>query len=611
MGGNTKSSRIEKPGLSEFVLVPDFISLTGSTVYGKHEPNDIDITIRLPQGVFDEIYQHNRDLFDALLLKLQRDFGSERIHLIPSAVGPNWMHVPLYDLILRPKRALKKTDVGEPEFAKKNYSELRAASPEIEKQALETEKEDRVIPFRFFYPAKTALSAVMYLKGKPNFNSVIEWIEKENLYGKVIAQKKYDGVSVILFKYGEKIEFYSEDGKQVDNSKFGGIIKQLNCVESIICVGEFELWKDGKHLNRETVAGYLHQKSDEHSPGVYNIHSLLYINGEDIHLEHESTRLSKLYETFSKIQSTIGIPLPGINIVPSFVLTDRDKTVKILKRLVSAPASEGAMLKKDQRYIFGYSNGLLKFKKYETLKAIVWKVNQTRVPTVFTYQIAVLPEKYKVKKEDLVLKKYLSIGRTYPTNAKCSPGDIISILFHSFNLYRDDEGFYSANAYEPKFYERNEVESQPDSLNDIVEKAKLSGLLVQKFIEDLASYDPSTVNDDILRDDFRLLIAWIVNGIRKYPRDLVVQKLKEVTKEILKRGCARLHPEKCPEEVRRVVKEVVKSAVVPVIRLSEREVHLAKSGITKLLVCGRKREKGYYRINDGSLIYLGDEYESG
>lgn len=78
--------------MTEFIYVPDFICLTGSTVYHKpdREPNDIDIVVRWsePSSVISERLENIIP-------------GCEPIW---EARGPNWDHIPLYDLVVVPAK---------------------------------------------------------------------------------------------------------------------------------------------------------------------------------------------------------------------------------------------------------------------------------------------------------------------------------------------------------------------------------------------------------------------------------------------------------------------------------------------------------------------------
>lgn len=112
--------QIPEGDFPEFVWIPDFISDTGSEIYGKHEPNDQDVVIRADS------------VDDALAVKLKRIYqaNGKIPHLIPSTLGATWSYVSRYDLVLRPKKEFKVTEVEEPDFQDKFYKQLEKKSKE-------------------------------------------------------------------------------------------------------------------------------------------------------------------------------------------------------------------------------------------------------------------------------------------------------------------------------------------------------------------------------------------------------------------------------------------------------------------------------------------------
>ena len=542
------NQQVDIKNLQDFVLIPEFISVTGSTIYGKHEPNDTDIVIRFPKELFDKLVEHFPEFFEQLTLKLERAFN-KKVHLIPCSTGPDWDYIPLYDLKHVPREKTEIQKIKEDDYKKVAYNqELRIENKDLEKQAKESKEKDSINLNTFFFPEKTNLSAVMVEnKEIPNLDDLFK---EENYY---FAQKKYDGNRVIIYYHkdnDENTRFISEDGTVLSRNKFTETVEELKKlnIESAIFDSELEIWNSGKKLNREDVAGYLHSKESKDQSGtVFNIFDILYYNGNDIHKEKLSQRLDIL-NNIKFNQSTIDIPNEKLhlNLSPTFKIT-KDNYKQELKKLVFAQASEGAMIKKDTKYYFGYSNNWVKIKKYETLRVIVLKIHQTKVPTVFNYDIGVAIDNPDLYDKDSIVeidgKKYLQVGKTYNTAVTCKVGDIISIKFHTFNLYKNKKGKIYANVYEPVFEELHKEEATPDHINNVIKKAETSGLLVQKFIEDLYSYNPEKVENKVLLDDYRILLAWYSTGIKKYSKKLIEQKIEEVIKEITKRGIAKLSPE--------------------------------------------------------------------
>lgn len=572
-------------------------------MYGKHIPNDVDIVIRIPQGVFDEVFNHNRDILDGLILKLERIFN-KKIHLVPSSVGANWSNVSLYDLVLKPKDKLQISEINENDFQSHHYfQELRASSPEIQKQAEESKKEDRIKMFRFFFPEKVSLEAIeAYRVGEMyNVDQVIDYYTKLGCKNKIdfqpfVAQKKYDGNRAIIFKDKDNVKIFSDDGREANYDRLPGLINELKNIKqpsNFVLDCEIEYWKNGRHQNREDTTGFLHGKGEAKDDGIIaNCFDCLYINDKDIHKEDITKRIEEL----NKIpfpQSTIGVPDTKfhLNLSPSFIVSKLEEVSPILNKLANSPASEGAMLKTDGYYLSGYTTNMIKYKKYAELHAVVLKRNTTKVPTIFNYEIGLrfdsddnINQEHIQKLGD---KEYLHIGRTYNTNVKCEPGDVITVRFHNLNLEQTKKG-NSLHIYEPIFYEKHPEAINPDSFKTAIQIGENAGLIVkkEKFIENLETYGPKSIkNDKVLLDDYRLLCAWYSTGNTKYSQDLIKEKFKEILTELLKRGNNVFRPDlykpKAKELFYDTIKEIIKGGIYLVSPFAKDVIEGKKTLIVK------------------------------
>ena len=88
-----ESVRLTEDAFADFVYVPDFVCVTGSTLYHEagHEPNDLDVVVR------------RSDVWSDLEEALAKHLGPE-VSCIWEPRGPNWDFVPIYDLVLRVRR---------------------------------------------------------------------------------------------------------------------------------------------------------------------------------------------------------------------------------------------------------------------------------------------------------------------------------------------------------------------------------------------------------------------------------------------------------------------------------------------------------------------------
>lgn len=481
---NTKK-KIDEIG--NIVLIPHYISWTGSTLYAKDRlPNDLDLVVRDKELSPDASLKINR-----LVHKLTGE--TPCIHCTPE--GPNWRHFPLYHLALVPVQNNEFIEIGDEEkgFADFLY-EQRAADPEVIKQAEDSEKEDKVEMGRFFVGMKPTRAA------KPNHRMTqdyfISLFTDEDLKEGVLSSKKYDGMRCIIFREEDKIEVWSEDGENITD-RLPSITQALSRIDgdNYIIDAELEMWKDNKHQPRESVAGYVHQKGEpDDSNLVLNIFTVLYHNGKDLHKEPEIKR-QEILKGFGIPQSTWSIPdvKLHLNLVPNLLSKSASDLLKHTQFVSSQVGSEGVVAKKSNSvyYLDGNSkDGWIKFHNNALLYGTVIKRNPTKVETVFNYDYGILPGTLSVREEDLIEvegKKYVQVGRTFNTDEKKKQGDLIAVEFETFNFVDNKKtGSIEVSAWAPRYiYLDSTEESVPkeaDTIDVVIEKAKRNRVLQKKTI---------------------------------------------------------------------------------------------------------------------------------
>ncbi len=85
----------------EIVIVPQFVSIVGSTARGDKDAGDLDILIRSEQGDDEKKMVIWADSVALPLRKVLDPDKSGALHLILGPTGPHAENVPLYDLVLR------------------------------------------------------------------------------------------------------------------------------------------------------------------------------------------------------------------------------------------------------------------------------------------------------------------------------------------------------------------------------------------------------------------------------------------------------------------------------------------------------------------------------
>ena len=228
----------------------------------------------------------------ALVMKLDRllenIFPDLDPHNLAVPFGPNWSHLPLFDLVLRPKENFEIAKVGEPEFEEL----LCKYETPLQLQAKESVESSNIKPFRFFVPMKPVRAA--FPEKRMTIETVIELVGNDY---PVLVEKKYDGAHHFIHIVGDRIQIISDDGERNERAfpRALAFFKKLG-VESAIFEAEVELWENGEHKPREVVAGKIHSKGVEDEGMVFNVFGLLYLNGHSLVEKTETERWKTLHD---------------------------------------------------------------------------------------------------------------------------------------------------------------------------------------------------------------------------------------------------------------------------------------------------------------------------
>ena len=393
-------------------------------------------------------------------------------------------------------------------------------------------------PGHFFYPVKTSFSIAAYREAEvfsqKQLREYLEaWARRLKLDSEVptvAVQKKYDGVSCFLHRDSTgRFYAFSEDGSDITPK----VVPTLNFVlkehpdffpeGDFIVLGELELWDKDKHLGREDVAGSLHRKGESLNPEqvVWNLHDLLWLNGEDLHAKTYHERFTRLQKAFNFYQSTLGIPKErGFNLAKTFVCDRWREVSAAVERCVNAVASEGAMVKLWDGFKYeldGTTSELLKYKKYVEAHFLV--IDKRKIKgTEKTYQywigVPLRPPHPDVDPDHVVEicgQKVLIVGKTFNTNVQAKVCDVITVTFHNVFVHKNDDGTIRVGVYEPRVYENRSAanpDEEPDDLNSLLRIGRESGLLVEKAGE-IVTVDPFLVYpDESKRHDFIIHIHY-------------------------------------------------------------------------------------------------------
>jgi hypothetical protein len=320
-------------------------------------------------------------------------------------------------------------------------------------------------------------------------------VEEEFNAPQVLIQKKYDGLfTVVEWDKGE-VKIFSDSGLWIED-QFPSLVswmekKQWPAEQFILCA-ECDAWVKGRHQPRELIAAKVHEKKPVPAGEFcFNVFTCLYFDG-DIHKKTERERL-KVLDRFDFGQSTIGVPNTSIpmNKAPSFLPKSTSELKSMLNKCCRAPGSEGAMIKlldtESSSYsLRGSTTAVIKLKNYAEVHCVVLKINKTKVSEkTWNYEIGLrFTSQDHVTDQDkfrIGPKEYHHCGRTYNTSIKAAVGDILTISFHSINLYIDPETEEKRlHLYEPRVKEKWIEAKEPDFFSAAVQIGEDSGLLVTK-----------------------------------------------------------------------------------------------------------------------------------
>lgn len=465
--------------LPDFVWVPDFVSITGSTIFAERDPHDMDVVIRA-----DKV----DTLLSVKLDRVLRQLFQRPPHLILERSGPNWPFLPIYDLVLRKKDRFQVVPINEPEFEQRLYHQ-RAAPPLIAAAAEQSRRDDALEPDRFYLSMKP--TRITLAGERQTVKRFVSYFQEDDF--PVLNSKKYDGMHLLVFKDGDQVLIFSEDGGRIRTDRLPTIVDAIRDLKppTLILEGELEQWLGDVHQPREAVAAKLHQAEIEPDDDlILNLFTCLFIDGEDLHKETEEKRQEAL---LSLRVPSAAAQVPSLDQKLVTVINQPCKNSDQLERSTEVlrflPASEGVVAKKaGSRYFLNGNSreGWIKFHNNSLLTGKVIEAIETRTAGVFNYRYGILPGEYSFKPGDLAEvgdEQLVEVGKTFSTSIECSRGELIQVEFETFNLtHHLDTDDYEVSAWAPVFLARVDSRDSPDELEDVIAAAEKEHILQRKEI---------------------------------------------------------------------------------------------------------------------------------
>jgi len=432
---NYERSKGLSAGYSDLVVVPEFVAIVGSFVKTPAEAQDIDILIR--QAEQDEGLERK-------LMKVVEDTGLAP-HFVYEPAGPHSSYIPLFDLVLR-SRPFEVVEVSGDEV-EQAAAQVSSAIESYENQPgpSETKKIDEVnFDTLGKYPLpKPAMAGVTEAR---SVESIAGWCEGRTF----VAEPKLNGYRVSIGKSGDKVKIISDGLENRVDSFPPEFIEYLRSVpHDFIIDSDVGIERDGKRLPRVQLARLNASQVglDESERLVIVVFDLLWLDGEDLHLEPFEKRRQRLTVFISELKDGKNF---RFELVPeSPPMTSTEELERWFNKFSRLPQSEGIVVK-DIAGIYplnGVWDSVAKLKNAAEFKVIVLSVEKTKDGN-YVYEVGVLPgETDFFNTVEFEGQEYINLGHTMASSIEAKPGDILTIrALEIVPLFDDDDRLVFQNA---------------------------------------------------------------------------------------------------------------------------------------------------------------------
>jgi len=413
---NYERSKGLSAGYSDLVVIPEFVSIVGSFVKTPAEARDIDILIR--QVEQDEGLERK-------LMKVVEETGLAP-HFVYEPAGPHSSYIPLFDLVLR-SRPFEVVEVAGDEI-EQAAAQISSAieSYESEPPQSETKKFDEVnFDTLGKYPLpKPAMAGVTEAR---SVESIAGWCEGRTF----VAEPKLNGYRVSIGKSGDKLKIISDGLENRVDSFPPEFVEYLRSVpHDFIIDSDVGIELDGKRLPRVQLARLNASQVglDESERLVVVVFDLIWLDGEDLHLEPFEKRRQRLVEFASELKDGKNF---RFELVPeSPPMTSTKELERWFNKFSRLPQSEGIVVK-DVTGIYplnGVWDSVAKLKNAAEFKVIVLSAEKTKDGNSYVYEVGVLPgEAGAFNITEFNGQEYINLGHTMASSIEAKPGDILTI----------------------------------------------------------------------------------------------------------------------------------------------------------------------------------------
>ncbi|MHA1641393.1 MAG: methyltransferase domain-containing protein [Promethearchaeota archaeon] len=265
-------------------------------------------------------------------------------------------------------------------------------------------------------------------------------------FDKSLVQVKFDGVSTLIIKNGNKIKIISEDAKRDKSKLLPTLVDRLKTIPDGVYHAELVAVKTSKPLLRTVVSGYLNSKKYDINKEKL-IHAFIVDIFQYKDKKLEDLPLSERLKYLNKAKSTSKVHVLSYNNLMGEIVDKKD-IPKAINNVFKNKFAEGAMIKDLNAPASLQNKGMAKIKIWlevdlRVLKKIINKAGN------YNYIVGTeIDEKYAKdignKAVKMNGKYYMVLGKTMNTDLNVNPGAIIRLRVQEIHkAFKNKRPYYT------------------------------------------------------------------------------------------------------------------------------------------------------------------------
>ncbi len=195
--------------------------------------------------------------------------------------------------------------------------------------------------FKPFTPLKARTGYGLYEFN--NKQDLWEMWAKERIEAKrpIAVQAKFDGIRLIVFRKGDRVQMLTEDKKRDRASILPEVVAEIKSLPGDSCILDVEavIWQENQPIPRREMIKMVVGKTPLRGEDIHiNVHDCLLVDGKPLNTEPYSVRLAALDELLPKDKKFL-------RKAQTWVAKTKSEFLSALDKASAYPGSEGAMVK--------------------------------------------------------------------------------------------------------------------------------------------------------------------------------------------------------------------------------------------------------------------------